>query len=121
MATRNTSSASLLEKDLEITGNIAFQNNLYVHGKVNGNITAPASSRATLYIQEDSEVTGEIRAPVVIIAGKISGDIFAARRVTLKAAAQVNGNIHYAEMQVDEGAEINGSITCVTEVTPAQA
>lgn len=113
MATRNTSSASLLEKDLEIVGDISFQNNLYIHGRVNGNIVAPSDSRATLYIQEGSEVTGEIRAPVVIIAGKVSGDIFAVRRVSLKPTAQVSGNVHYVEMQMDEGAEINGNLTCL--------
>lgn len=121
MATRNTSSASLLEKDLEINGDIAFQNNLYIHGRVNGNISAPMDSRATLYVQEDSEVVGEIRAPLVIIAGRIAGDIFATRRITLKSTAQVNGNVHYAEMQMDEGAEINGNINCTAGNAPAEA
>ncbi|EIJ34928.1 bactofilin family protein [Thiothrix nivea] len=118
MATRNTSSASLLENDLEIVGDISFQNNLYIHGKVNGNIVAPPSSQATLYIQEDSEVSGEVRSPVVIIAGKISGDIFASRRISLKSTAQVSGNIHYVQMQIDEGAEINGSLTYLNGNNP---
>ncbi|MEB4593465.1 polymer-forming cytoskeletal protein [Candidatus Thiothrix sp. Deng01] len=113
MVTRNTSSASLLEKDLGIVGDISFQNNLYIHGRVNGNIVAPTDSRATLYIQEDSEVIGEIRSPVVIIAGKTSGDIIASRHLSLKSTAQVTGNIHYIEMQIDEGAEVNGSLTCI--------
>lgn len=115
MATRNTSSASLLEKDLEINGDITFQNNLYIHGRVNGNVVAPTDSRATLYVQEDSEVRGEIRAPYIFIAGKISGDIFCSRRITLKASANVAGNIHYSEMQMDEGAELNGVITCLNQ------
>jgi cytoskeletal protein CcmA (bactofilin family) len=117
MATRNTSSASLLEKDLEIVGNISFQNNLYVHGKVNGNIVAPTDSRAALHIQGDSEVIGEIRAPLVIVSGKISGDIFASKRISLKSTAQITGNIHYTEMQMDEGAEINGILTCVNSIS----
>ncbi|MGB3916061.1 MAG: polymer-forming cytoskeletal protein [Thiothrix litoralis] len=120
MTTRNASSASLLEKDLEIVGNISFQNNLYVHGKVNGNIAAPMDSRAALYIQGDSEVTGEIRAPLVIVSGKISGDVFASRRISLKSTAQINGNIHYLEIQMDEGAEINGVLVSMNSVSNAQ-
>lgn len=116
MSTRNTSSASLLEKDMEIVGDISFQNNLYIHGRVNGNIVAPVDSRAALYIQEGSEVIGEIRAPLIIISGKVSGDIFAARRVSLKASAEVVGNIHYAEMQVEEGADTNGVLTCLNSM-----
>ncbi|QTR45229.1 polymer-forming cytoskeletal protein [Thiothrix litoralis] len=120
MTTRNASSASLLEKDLEIVGNISFQNNLYVHGKVNGNIAAPMDSRAALYIQGDSEVTGEIRAPLVIVSGKISGDVFASRRISLKSTAQINGNIHYLEIQMDEGAEINGVLVSMNSISNAQ-
>lgn len=116
MSTRNNSSASLLEKDLEIVGDISFQNNLYIHGRVNGNIVAPLDSRAALYIQEGSEVIGEIRAPLIIVSGKVSGDIFAARRVSLKASAEVIGNIHYSEMQVEEGADTNGILTCLNSL-----
>ncbi|WML92391.1 bactofilin family protein [Thiothrix lacustris] len=120
MTTRNTSSASLLEKDLEIVGNISFQNNLYVHGKVNGNIIAPVDSRASLYIQGDSEVTGEIRAPLVVVSGKISGDVFVSRRISLKSTAQVNGNIHYMEIQMDEGAEVNGVLVSMNNTPNTQ-
>jgi cytoskeletal protein CcmA (bactofilin family) len=120
MTTRNTSSASLLEKDLDIVGNISFQNNLYIHGKVNGNIVAPTNSRAALYIQGDSEVTGAIRAPLVIVSGKISGDIFASRRISLKSTAKITGNIHYLEIQVDEGAEINGVLASMNSISDDQ-
>ncbi|MEN9501904.1 MAG: hypothetical protein RI964_1189 [Pseudomonadota bacterium] len=113
MSTKHTSSSSLLEKDLEIVGDIAFQNNLYIHGRVSGNISAPVDSRAALYVQEGSEIVGEIRAPMIIIAGRVSGDIFASRRVSLKASAEVVGNIHYAEMQMEEGANTNGVLTCL--------
>lgn len=117
MTTRNTSSASLLEKDLEIVGDISFQNNLYIHGRVNGNIVAPTDSRAALYVQEDSEVIGEIRAPSIVIAGKVSGDIFVSQRLSLKASAIIVGNIHYNEIHMDQGAEINGVLSCLKSNT----
>lgn len=120
MTTRNTSSASLLEKDLEIVGDITFQNTLYIHGRVNGNIVAPEDSNAALYIQDKSEVVGEIRAPVIIIAGKVSGDIFASNRLSLKPTATVVGNIHYTEIQMDQGADVNGTLSCLKSQFDAQ-
>lgn len=111
MTTRNSSSASLLEQNVEIVGDISFNGNLYIQGRVNGNIVAPADSSAALYIQSGSEVIGELRAPTVIVAGKIAGDVFASRRISLKAGAEVIGNIHYAELQIDEGASVNGILT----------
>lgn len=113
MTTRNTSSASLLEHDIEIVGDISFNGNLYVQGRINGNVVAPVDSDAALYIQEGSEVIGEIRAPTITVAGKIAGDIFSSRRIILKSSAEVVGNIHYAELQMEQGSTINGVFTCM--------
>jgi cytoskeletal protein CcmA (bactofilin family) len=111
MTSKNSSSASLLEQNVEIVGDISFNGNLYIQGRVNGNVVAPVESSATLYVQSGSEVIGELRVPTVIVAGKIAGDIFASRRISLKPGAEVVGNIHYAELQIDEGASVNGILT----------
>lgn len=104
-------SASLLEHNVEIVGDISFNGNLYIQGRVNGNVVAPVESSATLYIQEDSEVIGELRAPTIVVAGKVAGDIFASRHITLRTSANVVGNIHYTELQIEEGAGVNGVLT----------
>lgn len=105
------SSASILEQHIEIIGDISFNGDLYVQGRVNGNIVAPSSSSATLYIQEGSEVTGEIRSPTVIVAGRIAGDVFASKHIALKSTADVSGNIHYVKLQIDNGASANGMLS----------
>lgn len=102
--------ASQLDADIEVIGDVAFRGNLYLQGRVSGNIVAPVDSNAALHLQEGSEVTGEIRAPTIIIAGKVAGDIFASIRVTLTASAEVTGNVHYSEIKVEQGATINGSL-----------
>ena len=101
---------SQLDADIEVVGDVSFRGELYLQGRVNGNIVAPIDSTAALYLQEGSEVTGEIRAPTIIIAGKVSGDIFASQRLTLKTSAEVAGNVHYSEIQVEQGATVNGSL-----------
>lgn len=111
MTTRKSSSSSLLEHDIEIVGDISFSGDLYLQGRINGNVTAPLDSDATLYLQEGSEVIGEIRVPTIIAAGKIAGDVFAARRLSIKSTAEVAGNIHYIEVLMEQGASINGVMT----------
>ena len=101
--------ASLLEADIEIVGDISFNGELYLQGRVNGNIVAPIESSAVLYVQEQSEGIGEIRAPRLIIAGKVSGDIFASDRISIKSTAEIFGNIHYSELEMEEGASVNGT------------
>lgn len=111
MSNKHSSSASILEQHVEIVGDISFNGNLYVQGRVNGNIVAPSAAHATLYIQEGSEVIGEVRSPTVIVAGRIAGDVLAAKHISLKATATVSGNIHYTELQIESGASINGVLS----------
>lgn len=111
MSTRKTS--SLLEQDIDIVGDVSFNGDLYVQGRINGNIVAPTDSDAALYLQEGSEITGEIRAPVVVVAGRIAGDVFASRRISLKSTAEIVGNVHYSEVLMEQGASVNGVLTCL--------
>lgn len=121
MANNVNGSASLLEADIEIVGDISFNGELYLQGRVNGNIVAPIESSAALYVQEQSEVIGEIRAPRLIIAGKVSGDIFASSRISIKASAEIFGNIHYSELEMEEGASVNGTFMALGRPEEAQA
>lgn len=114
MSSKNSSSTSVLEPHVEIVGDMSFNGSLYLQGRVNGNVVAPADSAATLYIQEGGEVIGELRVPTIVVAGKVAGDMFASRGILLKASATVVGNIHYAELQIEEGASVNGSLKCVS-------
>ncbi len=109
-------SASLFEADIEIVGDVSFSGELYLQGRVNGNIVAPGESMASLYLQQRSEVIGEIRSPNLVVSGKVSGDIFSTRRLTLKSTAEVVGNIHYSEMLVEEGATVNGTLVTLGQL-----
>ncbi|PID49239.1 MAG: hypothetical protein CR991_07605 [Proteobacteria bacterium] len=109
-------SASLFEADIEIVGDVSFSGELYLQGRVNGNIVAPGESMASLYLQQHSEVIGEIRSPNLVVSGKVSGDIFSTRRLTLKSTAEVVGNIHYSEMLVEEGATVNGTLVTLGQL-----
>lgn len=114
--TAGAGAASLFETDIEIVGDVSFGGELYLQGRVNGNLVAPNDSNASLFLQESSEVIGEIRVPLLVVSGKVSGDIFSTRRISLKANAEVVGNIHYAEIHVEQGASINGSLVSLREL-----
>lgn len=112
-------SASLFETDIEIVGDVSFAGELYLQGRVNGNLVAPNDSNASLFLQENSEVIGEIRVPLLVVSGKVSGDIFSTRRISLKSSAEVIGNIHYAEIHVEQGATINGGLVSLRDLEGA--
>jgi len=47
--------------------------------------------------------------------GKMTGDLFVKDTLTLKNTSTINGNIHTRKIQVEMGAQINGSIKMISE------
>lgn len=101
--------ASQLEPDVKLVGDISFSGLLQLKGNIYGNVIAPADSDATLLVEPSATITGEVRAPYIMVKGKITGDVFA-RRINLKPGAIVIGNIHYDDIELEQGANLAGRL-----------
>ncbi len=110
MAFQSGQSTTLISKDSEIDGNIKFSGDLEVQGLVRGNISAAPDSKATVRVVEGGRVEGEIHAPVVIINGRIVGDVHCSEHVELAAKAEVEGNVHYNLIEMVKGSQVNGNL-----------
>ena len=93
-----------------IRGDVSFTGGLYVEGTIHGKVTAEDGSAAVLTIADDGHIEGEVRAPVVVISGRMTGDIHAGERIELAANARVTGNIHYKVVEMAAGAMITGRL-----------
>lgn len=89
-----------LSSDVEIKGNIRFQDELIVDGKVQGEIT----STGALAIQENARIRAEIKVGSVIIQGKVHGNITATQTIELRAGSEVVGDIKTAVLTMEAGA-----------------
>ncbi|RLA41055.1 MAG: polymer-forming cytoskeletal protein [Gammaproteobacteria bacterium] len=106
---RGTATPTLIAKGTCIVGEIQFSGSLEIEGKVNGNIEAASDdAEACVRIRDTGVVVGQVRAPVVIVSGRIEGDIYAAKQVELASQAVVKGDIHYALLEIEKGAQVNG-------------
>ncbi len=93
-----------------IRGDVGFSGGLYVEGVIHGKVLADDGSAAVLTIADDVAGVGEVRAPVVVINGRLDGDVHASERIELAAKARVNGNIHYKVVEMAAGAMITGRL-----------
>mgnify|MGYP003488333947 FL=1 len=93
-----------------IRGDISFSGGLYVEGTIHGKVNADEGSAAVITIAENGHVEGEVRAPVVVISGRMTGDVHASERIELAAHARVAGNIHYKVVEMAAGAMITGRL-----------
>ena len=120
-------STTLISKSTELVGDIHFNGNLEIEGRVRGNIYAEEGSDARVRIMEKGLVEGEISVPTIVINGAVHGDVHSSKHVELAAKAAVQGNVHYNMIEMVKGAQVNGSLlysgkggkSAATEAEPA--
>ena len=140
------SDAGTIIRGMTVTGNIASEGSLDVHGSVEGNIEINGKLTITGKIDGDSKadeifvngakiigglfsnnsvkvaggsvIKGNIKASAAVVAGAVKGDIDVQGPVILDATAVIVGNIKSKSIQINNGAIIEGSCSqCYSDVT----
>lgn len=101
---------TLISRATRVNGDLHFTGELQIEGKVTGNIYADDEKDAKLVIADTGVVEGEIRAPVVIVNGKVVGNIHSTKHLELAAKGNVTGTVHYHSIEMVKGAQLNGSM-----------
>ena len=101
---------TLIAANTELTGDVKFENQLYINGHIAGNVLADAGSEATVVVSEEGSAAGEIRVPNIVVNGTVEGDVYASNRVELAAKAVVKGNVYYKLIEMQLGAMVDGKL-----------
>ncbi len=112
--------------DVEIAGDfegeIIAKGKITLHSNINSKITAmglclvgcaltgDVEVSGDVTIDEQSIITGNIKAENMICSGKVKGDLDIQDNLVLDEFAQVDGNIKVDTMSMSRGAKITGSI-----------
>ncbi len=106
---------SLIGPRTVIRGDVEFAGGLHVDGQVHGSLVADPSGDGTLMLSDKGLIEGQVRAPHVVINGRMNGDIYASERIELAANARVHGNIHYKLLEMAAGAQVTGQLVRTDE------
>ena len=93
-----------LYKGSRVTGQLAFEGSARIDGSVEGEIQC----HGTLTIGEGADVRAKISSQVVIIRGKVEGDVTAKEKVELVAPARLFGNVTTPRLIITEGVVFDG-------------
>jgi cytoskeletal protein CcmA (bactofilin family) len=96
------SKCAIIDKHVNINGDLETDGDVQVEGQINGNVSC-----AQLTVGNNGTVNGDIKANEVVIRGKVKGAI-RANRVLLQEGSFVRGDIWYDRMIMEEGAAFNG-------------
>ena len=101
---------TLISRATKVVGDLHFTGELQLEGKVTGNIIADDEKDAKVVIADTGVVEGEIRAPLVIVNGKVLGNIYSSKHLELAAKGNVTGTVLYHSIEMVKGAQVNGSM-----------
>jgi cytoskeletal protein CcmA (bactofilin family) len=95
-----------------VLGNLEGNGNIRVLGHFVGNITEALESKATLVIDKDGVLTGDLHYTNLIVAGTIEGTITVDEKIEVYPGALIHGDIHYKSIDIHPNARVNGLLTC---------
>ncbi len=88
-----------------LEGKLSSNGNIRVDGAINGDITA----NGNVTVGETGEISGEIRAEVISIGGRVIGSINAKEKAVLESKAVLQGDILSKILVVEAGAIFDGN------------
>jgi cytoskeletal protein CcmA (bactofilin family) len=101
---------SLIAKGMQFHGDLHFAGVLEIEGEVTGKIVA-LDAAAEVRVRESGQVNGLILAPVVMVNGKVDGDIYCSNHMELAAKAKVVGNVYYHLLEMVLGCAVEGLLS----------
>jgi cytoskeletal protein CcmA (bactofilin family) len=105
---------SVISANTAMTGSLATEDELHIHGKIEGDVRA-----AMITVCAGGIVKGDLAAETIIIHGNVDGKI-EGRHVLLRAGAMVKGEIAHGTLGLDTAAVFEGSVKRLpTKETPA--
>jgi len=125
MAVNSEKFDTIIGRTTTIQGTLVLLDSIRIDGRVVGNVESAPDCKIAVAIGPTGEVTGDIKAHRVMVAGKVFGHIHAADRVEFQKDSLVQGDVSYGSIAVEHGAKLSGLIlqnkTMEDSATGAQA
>jgi len=96
---------------VRVAGNVTFTGVLLVEGGVLGDLSCDADTKGTLVVGPSGEVSGAIKAPHIVVSGRVSGPSESSESIEIQSGACLVGDMSYRQIEVHAGGVIEGSLT----------
>ena len=95
-----------LGEDLLIQGTVHTEKKIVVSCTLEGSLHGDQE----IIVSETGNVNGKIEGNVVVVAGKINGDMLVHERLEVNSTANLNGEVHVpsGQLLIQEGANMEG-------------
>ena len=118
MASNTVKNHTLISSSTTVNGDIHFEGELIIEGRVVGKVLAEEDSEAQLRVAENGSIEGDVEVPLAVINGSVNGNVRATKHIELAAQGVVNGNVVYNLIEMVMGSAVNGSLTRMDREEP---
>lgn len=107
--------SSLLSGNVDLVGDMQFQDGLKILGTVKGNVCHKPGAASLLALSAEGRIEGNVSSYDALIDGTIIGDLYVEHLLELHSNARVVGNIQYRQLSMENGATVDGKLTRLAE------
>lgn len=101
------STTTVIGPTLVISGSIATDEDIDVHGTIRGQLAAPAHC---VRLEPDAQVDADVLARDLTLLGQASGRFTATEIVDIRSSARLQGQIAAPRLVLEEGAIVNARV-----------
>lgn len=94
----------------------SFQGKMFLQGesRVGGHVEGSVVCEGVLTVEESAVITGDLNGVIVQFNGRIDGNLRASDLLRLSPTARVYGDLAAKRLIVEDGARIEGRVSCFT-------
>jgi len=97
---------SVLGPTLRFKGDLFADEDLQIHGQIEGNIT----HTKYLTICKEGHVKADIQGHIIAVQGTVEGNLVAATSVAITDTGHLAGDIRAPSISINDGADFNGKV-----------
>ena len=110
-------SISLLHKEDRLEGTLEVAGKFRIESEVKGTVRC----KNELIVGDSARIEGEVEATIVIVAGKISGNVHGTERVEILPSGAVEGDVHTPSLVIQLGGVLEGRCHMRGQTKPTTA
>lgn len=91
---------------VSVKGSFTVPSRAVINGQLDGEITAK-----DLLVGGSGKINGKVTAETVDVQGEVNDTLTASKALIVRASGRAKGSIQYAELQIEKGAQLRGTLT----------
>ncbi|NCN09098.1 MAG: polymer-forming cytoskeletal protein [Leptospira sp.] len=102
---REESIDTVIGEDISFRGSLIYSNTL----KINGNFKGTIQTTGKLIVGESGSLEADLEVGVLVVEGKVKGNVNAKEKIELKKPSELIGDIKSPNLEVESGSKFLGN------------